>query len=147
MTEQCFDSLNIYGKEPEQLENMILMFIHALDEYHLPEIQKAFIDWVKTNAEMPTPAGIIQVIMNNRPAHPVKYDHATPEEYAQAAEQKRNPKTVQWFGKTWENFTHDDKQKLSAHLKNLGKERAETYAIYLKDWCKVPKDFLSGLSI
>jgi hypothetical protein len=147
MVSQCFDSLNIYGKEPEQLENMILMFTHAFQEYEIHEIKRAFVDWVKTNAEMPTPAGIIEIIHSNRPKAPIKYDHSQPWEYEAAAEAKRNPKRVQWFGKMWENFSDDDKKKLAVHMASMTKEKASNYALYLKNFAKAPGNLFDVLKI
>lgn len=134
MVTQCFDSLNIYGKEPEQLENMILMMVHALAEYEYLEIKNAFIEWVKTRGEMPTPSGIIEIIHANRPKREQKYDHATPEEYAEAAERRRNPRRVPWFGKMLKDFTPKDRELLDAHLAGLGPEKADNYRKFLKEF-------------
>lgn len=147
MVRQCFDSLNIYGKEPEQVENMILMFVHALQEYELPEIKRAFVDWVKGHAEMPTPAGIIEIIQGNRPKPVVKYYTSTPEEYAAAQEAKKRPKTVPWHRKTWADFTEEDKRLLAIHLVAIGPEKAEDYEKYLKDHAKAPVNLLHELQV
>ncbi len=147
MVRQCFDSLNIYGKEPEQVENMILMFIHALQEYEIIEIKRAFVDWVKSNAEMPTPAGIIEIIQSYRPKAPIKYDHSTPEEYEAAAERKRNPRPVSWYGKNWKQFTEGDKKDLSAHLVSLGPLKANDYRLYLQKYCEAPNGLFNALGV
>lgn len=129
------------------MENMILMFVHALQEYQIAEIKQAFVDWVKSHAEMPTPANIIELIHENRPKPQPRFDHSTPEEYEAAAARKRNPVRVQWFGKSWENFTDDDRKKLAVHLVEMGFARAENYAKYLHDFAKAPSNLFDVLRV
>jgi hypothetical protein len=59
---QCFDSLNAYGKTPEQLGNLTKMFFAVLGEHPVEVIRAAFIKYLKTNSAMPTPADIENII-------------------------------------------------------------------------------------
>lgn len=59
---QCFNSLKVYGKEPEQVESIIQMFRMILADYPFEKILKAFALYLKTNTEMPAPADIANII-------------------------------------------------------------------------------------
>jgi hypothetical protein len=128
---QCFNVLKTYGREPESLADMNKMFQMALENYPHHRIKEAFLEHVKSSNEMPTPADIIAII-DSRSVSPQRYEHSTPEEYERAAESRRNPKTVPWFGKMWGQFTSEDKSMLRAHLVSLGEIKGTNYAKYLK---------------
>ena len=55
---QSFNVFNIYGREPESLESILLGFTIALEDIPLDYITRAFKDWLKTNTDMPLPANI-----------------------------------------------------------------------------------------
>lgn len=62
MLSQCFDALNVYGKEPEQVENTVAIFNLVLADYNISEIEKAFKIYLSRNKSMPTPACIAELI-------------------------------------------------------------------------------------
>lgn len=62
MVSQCFDALNIYGKEPEQVENIVAIFNLVLAEYSIKQIEDAFKTYLSRNSNMPTPADIAMLI-------------------------------------------------------------------------------------
>ena len=62
MLQQCFQTLRIYGKEPEALESVLAMFRLVLADYEMGEITDAFRIWLKRSNEMPTPADIAGII-------------------------------------------------------------------------------------
>ena len=62
MLQQCFQTLRIYGKEPESLESVIAMFRLVLADYPVENITEAFRVWLKRSNEMPTPADIASII-------------------------------------------------------------------------------------
>lgn len=62
MLQQCFQTLRIYGKEPEALESVIAMFRLVLADYPVGAITDAFRIWLKRSNEMPTPADIASII-------------------------------------------------------------------------------------
>lgn len=65
---QCYDAQKVYGKEPEQLENLNKMFHFVLADYPIEKIQQAFKYYLKHNAEMPAAADIAQIIeRGNKP--------------------------------------------------------------------------------
>lgn len=59
---QCFQSLKLYGKEPEAFESVVAMFNLVLSDYPFKEIEKAFAFYLKHNNELPTPADIANII-------------------------------------------------------------------------------------
>lgn len=59
---QCYDALRVYGKEPEQLDNLNKMFHFVLADYSQEQIEKAFVYYLRHNSEMPAPADIAQII-------------------------------------------------------------------------------------
>ncbi len=62
MLQQCFQTLRVYGKEPEALESVIAMFRLVLADYSMEKITGAFRLWLGRNNEMPTPADIAGII-------------------------------------------------------------------------------------
>lgn len=68
MLHQSFQSLKLYGKEPESLEATITMFQLVLADYRFEYIEKAFVFYLKNNSEMPAPADIATIIeRGNKP--------------------------------------------------------------------------------
>ena len=59
---QCFQALNLYGKEPEQLAAAIPLFQMVLGDYPIGQIKSAFITWLRTNDTFPAPANIVSLI-------------------------------------------------------------------------------------
>lgn len=65
---QCYDSLKVYGKEPEQLDNLNKMFQMVLADFPYEAIEKAFIYYISHNSELPAPADIATIIRRgNKP--------------------------------------------------------------------------------
>ena len=62
MLQQCFQTLRLYGKEPEALESVVAMFRLVLADYPVEKIIAGFVAWLKRSNEMPTPADIANVI-------------------------------------------------------------------------------------
>lgn len=110
----------------------------ALIEYPIDEIKKSFVEWVRTHAEMPTPADIISLVHSFLPQPKINYDRSSPEEYQRAECERKNPRRVAWFGKDWKNLSSEDRRALAVHLVRMGADRAENYAKYLHDYCKAP---------
>lgn len=59
---QCFQALNLYGKEPEQIEATIGLHQMVLSSYSIDQIKPAFIRWLETNSTFPAPADIVSLI-------------------------------------------------------------------------------------
>ncbi len=65
---QCFEALKTWGKEPEQIKAVNGLFQMVLADYPIEKIRSAFAAYFKTNADMPAPADIVQLIeRGNRP--------------------------------------------------------------------------------
>lgn len=65
---QCFDAMKVYGKEPEQMENLNSVFQIALADYSFAEIRSAFVHYIKNHPDLPAPADIVSLIeRKNRP--------------------------------------------------------------------------------
>lgn len=58
----CFDTLDNYGKEPEQLVNISQAFQMFLWDYTYDSIEKAFRVYMRSETVMPKPADIIKLI-------------------------------------------------------------------------------------
>lgn len=64
----CFDTMKIYGKEPEQLKNAAALFQLVLADFPIDKIQQAFVYHLQNSVEMPTPADIATIIRRgNKP--------------------------------------------------------------------------------
>lgn len=65
---QCFQSLKMYGREPEQLEATTGIFQMVLADYPIAKIESAFKAYIKRSNEMPAPADIVNLIeRGNKP--------------------------------------------------------------------------------
>lgn len=65
---QCFQSLKLYGKEPEALEATVATFNLVLADYEFSRIKDAFAFYLRSNTEMPAPADIANIIeRGNKP--------------------------------------------------------------------------------
>ena len=62
MLAQSFDTLKLYGKQPEQLESAVAMFRLVLADYPIEKIRNAFAVYFKRYSEFPAPADIVQII-------------------------------------------------------------------------------------
>jgi hypothetical protein len=58
----CYDTLDTFGKEPEQLENASKLFAMVLSDFTMQQIESAFKIYLKTNSVMPKPADIVYII-------------------------------------------------------------------------------------
>ncbi len=55
-------------------------------------------------------------------------------------------RSVPWAFKLWPNFTDQDKEGLRAHFTTFNDEqKLIAYKKYLRDWCRVPSDWLEIL--
>ena len=59
---QCFQALNLYGKEPEQIEAAIALHQMVLSDYSIDQIRPAFVKWLQINNTFPAPADIVSLI-------------------------------------------------------------------------------------
>lgn len=65
---QCFDSLKVYGKEPEQMKAVNSMFQTVLADYPFDKVKSAFTYYLKHNSDLPAPADIATIIeRGNKP--------------------------------------------------------------------------------
>ena len=62
MLTQCFQALNLFGKQPEQLAAAIPLFQMVLADYPIERIQRAFTGWLQTHSSFPAPADIVSLI-------------------------------------------------------------------------------------
>lgn len=58
----CFDTMDNYGKEPEQLYNFQEAFQMVLGKYTMLEVADAFREYMETKTVMPKPADIVKII-------------------------------------------------------------------------------------
>lgn len=59
---KCFNSLKVYGKEPEQLKDTVDVFLMVLGKYSYNQFQNAMSKYLSRKADMPTPADIVNII-------------------------------------------------------------------------------------
>jgi hypothetical protein len=65
----CCAVFPTYGKDEEQLTDALQMFNMCLHDYTAEQIKGAFLAWMKSNKQFPTPADIINLIeRGNKPA-------------------------------------------------------------------------------
>ena len=62
LLEQCFHTLELYGKEAEAFPYVILTYERFLGEYPADKIIPAFERYVQTKTRFPAPADIISIL-------------------------------------------------------------------------------------
>ena len=62
MLQQCFQALNLFGKEPEQIEAAINIHQMVLAPFSIDQIRTAFSKWLETHDTFPAPANIVSLI-------------------------------------------------------------------------------------
>lgn len=94
MLAQCFQSLRLYGKEPEALEATVAMFQMVLADYPINRIEQGFAYYLKHNNEMPAPADIANIIARgNKPP----FDKAVYRALTHKNEEARTPDEWQYI--------------------------------------------------
>ena len=63
----CFDTLDTFGKEPEQLKNIQKLFEMMLGDYEIGKVERAFIAYMRRGTAMPKPADIINILDPEEP--------------------------------------------------------------------------------
>lgn len=66
LLKQSFDIFNIYGKEPESLENILLGFNLSLEDMEIKYITSAFKEWMASSRNFPTPADIRKIAIQHK---------------------------------------------------------------------------------
>ena len=61
----CYQTLNVFGKEPESIQAMKRIFVLALADYDILQIEGAFVEYIRQSSVMPTPADIVQILEKN----------------------------------------------------------------------------------
>lgn len=130
---QCFDVLNTYGKPPEAIENIIMMFQSALANENPEDIKKAFVGHIQNNTVMPTPADILHRVseFKTKRAKEKYYDGLLAGNYLPPPPKKYEGPTM-----FWNDLTDDEKKHLLEKVRNW--ERPER-ALFLRSW-KVPEE-------
>ena len=62
MLQQCFQALNLYGKEPEQIEAAINIHQMVLAPFPIDQVRAAFGKWLETHDTFPAPSNIVNLI-------------------------------------------------------------------------------------
>lgn len=62
MLAMCYETLNVYGKKPEQIETAVKLFSIVLAENCIGDVRKAFVAYLRNHRDMPTPSDIIGYI-------------------------------------------------------------------------------------
>jgi len=98
----CFASLQLYGKEPEQLVNTVKLFRLVLAEFTIEEIRRAFVIHLKRSTQMPTPAEIVGLIQRDgRPP----LDKST---YIALVQKRERTTEIYSYG-TYDDLTREEK--------------------------------------
>lgn len=62
LVKSCYESLNTYGKSPEQLEASIMLMQMILGRFDYETVREAFGVYLQNSSDMPRPADIIKII-------------------------------------------------------------------------------------
>lgn len=73
IVEQCFHSLDRYGRDAATLKTTQRIFISSLAEYPVTDVLKAFSKHIEESSKFPTPSDIIGIIKKRIKLDPVLY--------------------------------------------------------------------------
>lgn len=87
----CFALQKMYGRAPESMESVTLLFHSILGNYPAKRVIRAFETWLERSQEFPTPADIIGLIKRNGKPTPTRemYISASKKEYCDRTENER----------------------------------------------------------
>lgn len=98
LLQQAYDIFDIYGKKPEQLENVMLGFLDVLAPYTDEQISEAFRTWLHNNKKFPVPAEIKEIIEEGSySTYKVNYEQLIPEWSAELVETLGVAVVSSWF--------------------------------------------------
>lgn len=141
LVRQSFDIFNVYGKDPSSVENIILGFSIALEEYDIQDISKSFKQWMKSSSAMPAPADIVKLCEESK-----SYRATMSKTPVSAIRALPSPKSeVPWNGKRWYD-AEPMSGEISKHFASMEKPKREGYAAYLVYHMKWPKEKVQELS-
>lgn len=64
---QSYSAFNVYGKSPEEMEDVVCIFIDILKNHDEKSILRAFKIWMSEEKILPTPSDILALINKNKP--------------------------------------------------------------------------------
>ena len=88
LVRQSFDTFNLYGRQPESLENQTRSFSFVLKDFTDNEITSAFAEWL-TKETMPVPANILALCEFARKAPTIDGETVKARDAAKAREEQR----------------------------------------------------------
>ncbi len=62
LVKRCYETLNTYGKSPEQLESSVMLMQMVLGEFDYDAVRGAFMQFLQVSSDMPKPADIIGIL-------------------------------------------------------------------------------------
>lgn len=62
MLAMCYETLNVYGKKPEQIETAVKLWCCVLANDRIADVRAAFVSYLRNHRDMPTPSDIIGYI-------------------------------------------------------------------------------------
>lgn len=94
----CFALQKLYGKAPESMETVVLLFHTILSKHSAEKVIKAFQTWLERSQEFPTPADIIGLIKRNGkpPLSESQFIAISRKEYGERTTEEH------WFLRQWQ---------------------------------------------
>lgn len=142
----CFALQKMYGRAPESMETIVVLFHSILGKYPGEKVTRAFEIWLEQSQEFPTPADIIGIIRRNgRQPVPKEiyisiskkdYDSRTYEEKKLMERYEEEQKSEQWELETDEQkkqITLEDNIQLRRQIKELCEENKRLARILHKE--------------
>ena len=136
---QSFDTFQIYGKEPEALENIFSSFYYSLKSYDTNQITNAFQEWMRSSRVMPTPADIIDICEYNKKINTGRSEYSDIGPYQEGAPFKVKNRIAWAYMQFGEVQAKDMLQLVKKHMSDMTPDKAEDYIKYLVRMCGYPK--------
>lgn len=140
--QDCYDSQNVFGKEPEQLRGMLSVFMDTLEIFDTTDIRQAFEQWRAEQPNMPT-ASDIGGLCSESAGHRRKLREMEAQKNAIIPYEPREVRRVSWAFKNWQQMDDEMRDELANHLNTFDDaEKLYGYKKYLRNMCGVPADWL-----
>lgn len=148
----CFTLQKMYGRAPDSLETVALLFHNMLGKYPADKVIKAFELWLERSQEFPTPADIVGLLRRNGkpPLSKERYiaiskkdgQDRTPDDWQYMREYEKEQDTEEWgteiVDEIKDSSTLQENIRLRTELRELRAEYGRLSELLRQERQKIP---------
>ena len=141
LIQQSYDIFNIYGRDPENLSNVLKAFDMVLKDIPMRYVAEGFEIWLRVSSKFPTPADIHAHAKERYDLARAKAENNIP------TKNRPRPKEPHQNAVPWAFLPYHEivdrglLQSVRDHIRALKPENAKDYIVFLKSFCNFPREF------